>query len=321
LRQDEAVDFETIAEELYGLLPGDFTSARSLRAREARREGDRALANAISELRRPTIGAWLANQLTRERKDELKELLELGAAMRKAQEAEDGSELRRLSQQRRRMITALVDEAKELAHTRNQSVSDNSGRELEDTLEAGVADADAADSLRLGRLAVGLDYSGFGPVGLFGSAVTEASNPTTQRAHSGPGTAEKGKPGPERSRVSKIRPPRPDSATGRSRSRDQQSRLEKALAETQLAVASTEDQVEAIHRQVSEVEAERDRLRDKIEEVERVLRETRSALQEAEHRLTQTQRTETTVEKDAVRAKSQRDKAEASLHRFLSSDS
>jgi hypothetical protein len=134
LRQDEVVDFESVAEELYGLLPDEFTSARSLRAREARSEGNREVATAISKLRRPTIGAWLANQLTRQYRDDLEGLLGLGEAMRKAQEVEDGPELRRLSQQRRRMVTALVSEAKELARTRNQAVSENSSRELENTL-------------------------------------------------------------------------------------------------------------------------------------------------------------------------------------------
>jgi hypothetical protein len=321
LRQDEAVDFDTVAGELYGLVPDDFTSTRALRAREARSEGDRALATAISELRRPTIGAWLANQLTRERRGELEELLEVGIAMRHAQEAEDGPELRRLSQERRRMITALVSEAKGLAQERKQSVSENSSRELEDTLEAGVADAEAADSLRLGRLAVGLDYSGFGPASAFGSAVPKASGPTKQGARKGQEGAAEEEAAPKRSAADKAPPSHLEATAGRSRSRDQRSKLEKALGEAQSALANAEDQTRAIRQQVRDVEEERDRLRDEIDEIQRSLREARAALQDAEQRLIQTQRAEKTAEKDAARAKMQRDKAQGLLQRFTSSDS
>jgi hypothetical protein len=312
------VDFETIADELYELLPDEFTSARSLRARKLRSEGDRELAVAISELRRPTIGAWLANQLTRNRKNELEELLGLGVAMRNAQEVEDGDELRRLSQQRRRMVTVLVLEAKEVARRRNQPVSENSSRELETTLEAGVADADAAESLRSGRLAVGLDYSGFGSVGSHGSVKTRASNPIIQRSMRMPDPAETVKPFKESSSGSRSRQRQADAAKGRSRSRDEQSKLEKALAEVQSALMVAEDKVKAAHDQVSEVQAERDCLGDKVKEFERLLQETKEAPQGAEHRQNEAQRAEKTAQKDAIRAKSQRDKAEALLHQVMS---
>jgi hypothetical protein len=315
------VDFETTAGELYGLLPDEFTSARSLRVREARSEGDRGLAAAISDLRRPTIGAWLANQLTRQRKDELEELLGLGTAMRKAQEVEDGHELRRLSQQRRRMVSALVLEARHIARTCNQPVSENSSRELENTLEAGVADADAADSLRSGRLAVGLDYSGFGSMGSHGSMVSRVSKPTNQRSGQVPDTAEIVKRPKDRSSGGRSQQRQADSTTGRSRFKDERSKLEKALAEAQSALVVAEDQANGTHELVSEVQAERDRLVDKTKEVERLLRETREALQAAEHWLTEAQRAEKSAQKDAMRAKSHRDKAEALLHRSSSNDS
>ena len=148
-----------------------FTLRRSARGKRA---GDRQLAAAVAEFRRPTIGAWLANQLSRECKDDVEALLDLGASMRRAQEAGDGQELRDLTRQRRQMVAALLSEAKKLAWARNQPLSENSTRELENTLEAAVATADAADALRAGRLSVGLTYSGFGTLDLSAPRVTES---------------------------------------------------------------------------------------------------------------------------------------------------
>src|SRR5580692_702023 len=97
----ERVDLDSVAGRLYGLSPQAFTSSRSAEVRAARSAGNRQLAAAIAQLRRPTVGAWLANQLARECKKELEALLVLGTSMRTAQAAGDGPELRLLTQRRR----------------------------------------------------------------------------------------------------------------------------------------------------------------------------------------------------------------------------
>src|ERR1700734_2796351 len=107
----ESVDLDSIAGKLYGVSPDAFTSSRSAEVRAARSAGDRQLAAAVAQLRRPTIGAWLANQLSRECRDDVEALLDLGASMRRAQEAGDGQELRDLTRQRRQMVAALLSEA------------------------------------------------------------------------------------------------------------------------------------------------------------------------------------------------------------------
>ena len=74
-----AMDLDTVVNELYGLLPEDFAAGRKARAGEAQAAGNRSLAVAIRQLRRPTTSAWLANLLVRERPEEITALLELGA--------------------------------------------------------------------------------------------------------------------------------------------------------------------------------------------------------------------------------------------------
>src|ERR1700752_4754057 len=110
------MDLGSVSFELYGLPPGEFVSVRDERALEAKRSGDPELAAELKQLRRPTVGAWLANLLVRECPDQLTVRLDLGVAMRKAQEDLDGSGMRRLSKQRRQMVPALVEEARSIAY-------------------------------------------------------------------------------------------------------------------------------------------------------------------------------------------------------------
>ena len=155
-------DLATVAEELYGLPLAQFTATRDARAAQARKAGDQELATAIKGLKKPTTGAWLANLLVRERRPQVGHLLDLGAELRQAQAGLAIDELRRLSQARHKVVSDLRDEARVLAREVGQPVSDAVALELEATLEAALADADAADALRSGRLTVSLRYSGLG---------------------------------------------------------------------------------------------------------------------------------------------------------------
>jgi DNA repair exonuclease SbcCD ATPase subunit len=156
------VDFEQVADELYGLPPGEFVTARDERAAEARAVGDAELSAAIKNLRKPTTGAWLANLLVRERARDVEELVELGSLLRAAQDELAGDQLRQLSRRRHDLVVALGSEGLRLGRRAGSSVGRPAGDELERTLEAAMADPAAGAALRAGRLTVSLDYTGIG---------------------------------------------------------------------------------------------------------------------------------------------------------------
>ena len=128
------MDLDAVTGELYGVPPGDFVTERDERAAQARRAGERELADAIKRLRRPSAGAWLANLLVRERHEQVSELLAVGAELRQAQAHLANEDLRRLSKERRRVVASLAGDALELARDRGQTVSSAAARELEATL-------------------------------------------------------------------------------------------------------------------------------------------------------------------------------------------
>jgi hypothetical protein len=153
-------DFDSIADELYGLRPGEFTAARDAFSLQARRAGDVELAGSVKALKRPSVSAWLANSLVRDQGPQIDELIGLGAAMRDAQARLAGDELRQLSQQRRQVISALTNSARQLAGVQGQQISSEAERELVATLEAALADPTAGAALRAGRLVSTLTISG-----------------------------------------------------------------------------------------------------------------------------------------------------------------
>jgi hypothetical protein len=155
-------DVDQVADELYALSPDDFRAARDERAAQARASGDRALARAITGLRRPVVSAWLVNLLAREATGQMAELLALGESLRDAQQALDGDRLRELSAQRRELVAAMVSEAKRLAAHDGRTVSLQVEREVEATLQAALADPGAAAAVSSGRLASPLSYAGLG---------------------------------------------------------------------------------------------------------------------------------------------------------------
>ncbi len=162
--KDLGVELDTAADQLYVVFPSDFVRRRNELAAEAQRSGDKATAAAIKQLRKPTLGAWLANLLVHERNHKIDELLHLGDTLRDAQRNPTGAEMRRLAQQRHEFIATLVSEALDLVRKAGRPVADDAARELETTLSAVLADEGAAARFRSGRLTSTLEYFGFGPL-------------------------------------------------------------------------------------------------------------------------------------------------------------
>ncbi|HEY0870487.1 MAG TPA: hypothetical protein VGD55_08815 [Acidothermaceae bacterium] len=151
---------DDIADALYGLPPEQFTAARTQYEKEAKAAGDRDAAAAIHAMAKPSVTAWLANQLAREHRDELRPLLELGAGLRDATRDLAGDQLRTLSRQQHQLVYALVQQARQLARAVGRSVSDDAARGLEETLHAALADERAASLLLAGRLTEAMHSSG-----------------------------------------------------------------------------------------------------------------------------------------------------------------
>ncbi|MFF0816820.1 hypothetical protein ACFYVR_16945 [Rhodococcus sp. NPDC003318] len=157
------VDFDSVADELYGLEPSEFVAARRAAVARAREAGDKALARELGALRKPTTTGWALNALVRADPDGVDRLLDLGAALRAAQQALRADELRSLAQRRGAELSALTERTAEVAAARGHAVTESVLREVGQSLSAALADPDIGADLRRGRMLGAVSYSGFGP--------------------------------------------------------------------------------------------------------------------------------------------------------------
>jgi hypothetical protein len=233
-----------VADDLYGLHPTAFIAARDARGKEL----EKPLATRLKELRRPAPAAWVLNLLVRERRADIDEVLDLGAGLREAQAALDREAITRLSRERRTLVGALARQGAALAAEAGHPVATAVVDAVAATLDAGIADPEAAAAIRTGRLLRPLETIGFEPVDLAEAvALPEAGSRAAER-----------RAAPERARPRAIDDAdaelirartRADAAVARAETdveeaADELDRLEDRLREARKAVAAAEREAE-----------------------------------------------------------------------------
>ena len=257
------MDLASIADELYGLLPAEFTAARNARAK-AVGAGDKALADRIRRLPKPSAAAWAVNMLVRLRLDEITGVLALGVSLRDAQDALDRDEIKALGQQRQALIAAIARLARDLAAELGNPISESAAGELEQTLQAAMADPGAALAVRSGRLVRALASTGWEPPDLTDAVAGPAPEPET--------------PGARAAAATKRRPAARADQTARRRSERDLARARQAVAEAERRDEKARAELEAIDNRVAELALLREQLTDDLDELEaRVAEVTREA--------------------------------------------
>jgi len=268
------------ADELYGVGPEGFVAQRDAAAREARDAGDRTLAAAIGGLPKPTVAAFLLNQLARRRPDAVEQLVVLGAELRAAQQSLAGDQLRALTRQRQAVVAGFVQQVHALAAELGRSISDQVTQQVEQTLRAAVADAGAAEALRSARLTTGLSYVGLGDVDV--SAAVAAP-----RAVRDTPAVSKTRDGPEQ-------PPTAPHA--------RLDELRRQLAEAAAAQDEAAEQLETADGRVRAYEAERAERRDWVARLRDELSSAQAAAEESAAQLRQAERERADARRVAAQA-------------------
>jgi hypothetical protein len=302
----QALNLAQVADELYGLPPSAFREARDERADQARAAGDKELAAAIRKLRRPTVSAFVVNLLAREASGQVGELLELGESLREAQQALAGDRLRELSAQRRQLVTGLVQEAGRLAEQAGQPLGASAEREVQETLEAALADPAVAEAVSSGRLTTALSYAGLGASVDVDGAVAVWPEPVEQpRRRAAPASDRKRKAGSpaapkRRAREAGTAPRDREEAKAAERARREAETAERARQEAEAAERNRQDAAEdareaqvtldEAEREVASARGEHEDLQRRIDELERQLGEMQEELAERLRALRHAQR-------------------------------
>ncbi len=286
------MELDEVSEELYGLRPQEFTAARNDRAQRARADGQRELAERIRALHRPTLAAWASNLLVREQQEQVAPLLRLGSQLRGAHRNLDGEELRALSRQQHQLVSALARQAEQLASDAGQPLGPQAQQELTQTLQAVLADPDAAEEWAAGRLSKPLAV----PVGFDAAAREAAAAPA--RRKSAPAGKKPGRSGSAKSaadedgRARKREHGADERAKAEAREAAEEARRRRRTADAARAdadAARTEHQeaektYECVRDELREAERARADARKRARDAERTERESRRAADDAEER-------------------------------------
>lgn len=150
-----------VAEELYGLPLRDFVRVRTVRSRAARRDGDAQAADSISAMPKPDEAAWMANQLVRQRRDEVEAFLVLARSLRTAAETMDTAEMKSVTFDFQWAGIHLATKAYDLARAAGVRPSRQCELGLRDTLHGAACTEEMTQLFLLARLSRALPRIGW----------------------------------------------------------------------------------------------------------------------------------------------------------------
>jgi hypothetical protein len=287
----------SVAEGLYGLAPGDFTPARDARVRELKGSD---LAAAVKKLKKPSVAAWVVNQLVRHDTEQVDQVLAMGEALRSAQAGLQGEELRALTRQRRQLTAAVTTRARSVAAGLGVKVTQSVADQVEATLTAAMVDEECARAVRSGLLVAALASTGVDEVDVAGAVATPDALGFTASPHAAEAEA------PPQLRVV----PDPEA--------DQKARkeAERLLEEAEGRLAEASESLEAAAREVSDLEARSMQLQAELDELRGKVAELESAFEEVDEELTDAEDVRAEAESTVSAATKDRDAAAAAVARF-----
>ena len=246
---------DDIADDLYGAPFDEFIARRDARVRELRKEKRREEADAVKALRKPSLSAWGLNQLTRQDREALDELLAAGAALR---QAKGGDTLRDATREERGAVARAGESAAALLRGAGQTVTEKTAGEIRDTLHAAALDDETRELLARGRLTEPRQAIGLG--GGFGFPQAPAApgreKPTAKKAR-------KEKPKPKKDEAAERRE---RAAEERRAAKERERAARKALREAETVLGERERDLEAAQRAADQARAEVERRRADLDD-------------------------------------------------------
>lgn len=278
------------AQDLYALAPADFTGERDRLVREARDAGDRELAATLKGLRRPVLAAWAVNLLVRRESALVQQVLEIGEALREAQEGLAGDALRDLGRQRRELVAAVVARAAALVEQEGATLGDAAQQQVAATLNAALADAEAAGAVTSGLLVKPLEPGGIPDLR---EHVAEGLS-RSRSATTAPRSAGADDPQAEVARLSEERRRlRREAAEQRladaeqavDEARSSADDLRGQLEQARSRVLQVEARIDELRRTLADLETEAEAAVDRAEELEQEVEGADAAVAEADDEL------------------------------------
>ena len=233
-----------VVDELYGAPPDEFIARRDARAKELR-ASDRAAADAVKKLRRPSVSAAAVNALVRRAPEDVEALLAAGEALRQAQlGGGDRDAIRAAARDEREAVERLVGQAGKLSPAALE--------EVRETLHAAATDEEAREQVRRGVLTEAKQAVGLGGFG----AVAPAPAPAKRHARA---TRAKKEKDDQAAQAKRAREAKAEAEAERKRAAKQR------VKEAQAALREAEKAARAAEREAASARTEVERRRKELE--------------------------------------------------------
>ena len=158
------MDVEDEVDALFKLPLGEFTPARNALAARLKKGGQQAMADAAKMVPKPSVAAWVVNQLYWWHRGPFDRLIEAGDRFRRAQSTQqtrNSAGVREHLEARREAQAALVRIAADVLRDGGYSGTRDMLRRVTSTLEALATFGSLPDAPRAGRLTAELEPPGF----------------------------------------------------------------------------------------------------------------------------------------------------------------
>lgn len=152
------------ADDLFKLPLAEFTAARNEMAATLKKSGDAEKAEQIRTLGKPTLSAWVANQLYWRHRDAFERLLTAGDGFRNAQAAQlagKSADIRAPLEARREALGELAKQASTVLRESGHPAAPDTMRRITTTLEAVATYGHSPGAPTPGRLTADVDPPGF----------------------------------------------------------------------------------------------------------------------------------------------------------------
>ena len=153
-------DVARAIDELYGVPPKEFSSARNAKAAALKAAGRTADAEAVRRLAKPSPFLWATNQLARLDPDRVARFVDLVHRVRQSQ-LRDPRTAAEGMQTIRAELQGLTNRAAEVLTKAGYRVAAPAAARISDTVLGAAVDAELVDDLRRGRLGAELPAPGF----------------------------------------------------------------------------------------------------------------------------------------------------------------
>jgi hypothetical protein len=244
------VDVESATDELYGASLEEFVPVRTRLVKELRDAGDREGAQVVSKLRKPTVPAWVLNQLARRSRRDVDLLLDAGHRLREAQAGVLGGEERGAFEQARTIerdaLRRLLRDAEDLLAERGGG-SANVLSQVEQSLRSAAISEAGREALARGLFVEPLGAEGFDVVTQLAASVPSAG----KRKRAAPGRDERAA-AREALQAAKTRLRDAERAAREAEKRTDSLRAELERAEA--AEAAAQGEVERAQRELDELQ-------------------------------------------------------------------